>query len=65
MSLTVNFCPYCGAGIPHIYGEGTCEKCDREGVKQNKILLREEKQQEDERGTTELSYATQPRNLSR
>lgn len=30
-----DFCRYCGAGIPPRLGEGTCEKCDPEGVKNN------------------------------
>lgn len=25
--LMGDFCRYCGAGIPPIFGEGTCEKC--------------------------------------
>lgn len=25
---SILFCKFCGAGIPPIFGEGTCEKCD-------------------------------------
>jgi hypothetical protein len=33
---TSEFCRYCGANIPPRLGEGTCERCDPEGVKKNK-----------------------------
>lgn len=28
-----DFCRYCGAGKPPMYGEGTCRRCDPGGVK--------------------------------
>jgi hypothetical protein len=35
-----DFCRFCGASVPPRIGEGTCERCDPEGVKKYQEVLK-------------------------
>ena len=39
--MSKEFCRYCGASIPKRDGEGTCERCDPEGVAANCARFRD------------------------